>query len=568
MTEQDPSRRMGPIPLRSITPNADAEGCAFFAQAEDGARQCLAGQYPLNVTRGHAAAFCHTAHHVECAYYLAARESGRGGEELYDDSPRALEAAGVAASAWRPEEGEHPMHRERRFGLNLPPGVGVPKGALFALGAFALMMAVLYALQTYIGTDVSRFGQRLGGAASLLIPLGILGAVRWSVWLLKRLPASFYRPIENDYDCTATIITPVYGEDPVLFRRALDSWIANGPDRIIAVIDVTETTCEQIVREEYAGRVEIMPINLPGKRPALAAGVDASTTDIVVLVDSDVIWERDVLKKIKMPFKDPKIGGVGTRQNMYPTDGVKPTIWERMADIFLDIRYTDEVPATTVLGRAVSCLSGRTAAYRTELLQGLREPFLNETFNGKPCMSGDDKRYTTLVLQSGYKTWNQLNARVYSTFKPDFLGFRKQRIRWSRNSYRSDLRALWQGWVWRHPYLALMLVDKTVAPFTLLVGPIVLVVSLIVGDWPLVAALLVWWHVSRAIKIYPHMKRRPQDWVLLPLFLGMTYYMSLVKGYALFTINEHKWLTRAVAMVDGQAVRVSEAEQDGTAAAA
>ena len=124
--------------------------------------------------------------------------------------------------------------------------------------------------------------------------------------------------------------------------------------------------------------------------------------------------------------------------------------------------------ATTLLGRAVSCLSGRTAAYRTKLLQELREPFLNETFNGRPCMSGDDKRYTCLVLQRGYLTWNQLDAQVYSTFKPDFKGFQKQRIRWSRNTFRSDLRALWQGWVWKHPYLATILIDKTIAPFTLI----------------------------------------------------------------------------------------------------
>src|SRR5690606_20809696 len=137
---------------------------------------------------------------------------------------------------------------------------------------------------------------------------------------------------------------------------------------------------------------------IPGKRAALAAGVDAATTEIVVLVDSDVIWEADVLQKLKMPFIDPKIGGVGTRQNMYPSDGRKPTIWERLADIYLDIRYADEVPATTRWGRAVSCLSGRTAAYRTALLQSLREPFLNETFMGTHCMSGDDKRYTSLVL--------------------------------------------------------------------------------------------------------------------------------------------------------------------------
>ena len=392
-----------------------------------------------------------------------------------------------------------------------------------------------------------------------LIPIGTLGLFRWIMWVAKRIPALFYRPIDNNYNTTATVVTPVYNEDAVLFRQAIESWIVNKPEKIIAVIDVTDTTCMAIAAE-YP-EVDVIPIDIPGKRPALATGVEATKTDIVVLVDSDVIWEKDVLQKLKMPFVDPKIGGVGTRQHMHPSNGKRPTIWERIADIYLDIRYADEVPATTRWGRAVSCLSGRTAAYRTKVLQSLREPFLNETFFGTPCMSGDDKRYTCLVLQNGYNTWNQLNANVYSTFKPDFKGFVKQRIRWSRNSFRSDLRALWQGWVWRYPYLAVMLIDKTIAPFTLLVGPIVLLLSVILGHWQLAAALLIWWHLSRAFKIFPHLRKRPSDIFILPLFVGMTYYMSLLKAYALFSINEHKWLTRAVAVVDGKVARVSEADQ-------
>ncbi|MBC8163202.1 MAG: glycosyltransferase [Roseiflexaceae bacterium] len=398
-------------------------------------------------------------------------------------------------------------------------------------------------------------------AVLLLIPIGLIGAFRWLMWLAKRIPAMFYRPVWNQFNCTATIVTPVYNEDPVLFRKAIESWLANKPERIIAVIDVTDTTCMAIAREYPL--VEVEPIDTPGKRAALAAGVDMTTTAIVVLVDSDVIWEPDVLAKLKMPFVDPKIGGVGTRQNMYPSDGKRATLWERIADIYLDIRYADEVPATVVLGRAVSCLSGRTAAYRADLLKRLRSAFLSETFMGKPCMSGDDKRYTCLVLQSGYHTWVQLDAQVYSTFKPDFAGFQKQRIRWSRNSYRSDLRALWQGWVWRYPYLAVMLIDKTIAPFTLLIGPITLVIAIVLGSWKLVLALLIWWLVSRAVKILPHLMRKPADWLILPIFIGMTYYMSLVKAYALFTINEHKWLTRAVAVVDGKVERVSQAAQAG-----
>lgn len=376
------------------------------------------------------------------------------------------------------------------------------------------------------------------------------------MWFLTRISALFYRPIENDYDTTATIVTPVYNEDPALFRLALESWVANKPERIIAVIDVTDTRCMAVAREYAGAGVEVMPIDVPGKRAALAAGVDAASTDLVALVDSDVIWEPDVLRKVKMPFADASIGGVGTRQHMYPTDGAAATVWERIADMYLDMRYAGEVPAATRWGRAVSCLLGRTAVYRTRLLQGLREPFLNETFMGTRCMSGDDKRYTCLVLRSGYATWVQLDAHVHSTFKPDFAGFVQQRVRWSRNSFRSDLRALWEGWVWRHPFLAVLLVLRSVAPLSTLakLGALVFVDG--PTRWKIAVAMLIWQHAQQALKILPHMRRAPRDWLILPLVVGVHYYVSCVKVYALFTLRQHKWLTRKVAVVDGEVQRV------------
>jgi cellulose synthase/poly-beta-1,6-N-acetylglucosamine synthase-like glycosyltransferase len=384
--------------------------------------------------------------------------------------------------------------------------------------------------------------------ASLLI--GTVGLWRWTMWLFKRIPAMFYRPITNDYDCTATVVVAVFNENPVLFRHAIESWIANHPDRIIVVIDLADSSgvCQAVARE-YA-QVETLFGPVPGKRAALAAGVDACSTDLVVLADSDVVWAPDVLRKLKMPFANPKIGGVGSRAFMMPSNGAKPTRWERLADAFLDLRYSAEVPATTLLSCAVGCLSGRTSAYRTKLLQGLKEPFLNETFLGKQCISGDDKCYTYLVLKSGYHTWCQLNAHVYSTFRPDFTGFVQQRIRWTRNSFRSELRALGQGWLWRYPYLALVTLDKNIGLVTQLNGPVIFILAAIHGNPWLMLALVVWWHFTRAVKISAHLFRRPRDWLLLPLFIGTSFFLSLMKFYAFFTMNQQGWITRSGATVD------------------
>lgn len=77
-----------------------------------------------------------------------------------------------------------------------------------------------------------------------------------------------------------------------------------------------------------------------------------------------------------MPFNDEKVGGVGSGQVMRPVNLDKgPTIMERLADIRLSLRLFDAA-ASSVYDGSVSCLSGRTAMYRTVAL--LHEDFVKE----------------------------------------------------------------------------------------------------------------------------------------------------------------------------------------------
>ena len=62
------------------------------------------------------------------------------------------------------------------------------------------------------------------------------------------------------------------------------------------------------------------------------------------------------------------------------------------------------------------------------------------------------------MLASGYKTVHQSSARALSMFPDTFRAFVKQRVRWSRNSYRCYLTALWKGWLWRVPFVTKMTV--------------------------------------------------------------------------------------------------------------
>ena len=383
------------------------------------------------------------------------------------------------------------------------------------------------------------------------LPLGVLGLVRWTCWLIRRAPAALYRPVRGDFRLPLSVVVPVYQEDPEIFARAIESWLANEVEEVVLVIDATDLACQQIAAR-YP--VTVVVTDVPGKRDALRRGWEVCGTELVALVDSDTIWADDVAAEVCKPFADPRVAGVGTRQNVYNPRG----FLQRVNDMYLDYRYFDENAAQTRMGRAVSCLSGRTAVYRRHLLLEISEDFMAETFLGVPCMSGDDKRLTTLVLERGHLTYMQRSARVWSTFPGTPLVFVKQRLRWARNTWRSDLRALSRRWVWRHPFLAYTMIDKGVSSFTLLCSPFFMTWAIVRQDWFFAACLACWWWVSRSMKILPHLVRRPSSLLLVPGFVFVSFVMAVVKICALLTIRKQRWLTRQVQVEDGVVVRTGQ----------
>ena len=386
-------------------------------------------------------------------------------------------------------------------------------------------------------------------------PLGVLGLIRWATWLVRRIPAVLYKPVINDHRLPLSIVVPVYQEDPEIFAAAIESWLANDVEEVILVIDASDTTCQDIA-SRYP--VTVVITDVPGKRDALRRGWRAARTELVALVDSDTVWAPDVAAEVSKPFADPRIGGVGTRQSVYGSTG----FLARITDMFLDHRYFDENASQSVLGKAVSCLSGRTAVYRRELLLEIEDDFMNEKFWGVQALSGDDKRLTTLILERGHLTYMQRTAEVWSTFPDRWRTFFRQRLRWARNTWRSDLRALSRGWVWRHPFLAYTMIDKGISSFTLLVGPIVMGIALATQNWIFAGVLLLWWQISRSAKLLPHIRRRPSSFFFVLGYVVVSWVMAIIKIRALLTIRKQAWLTREVAVENGEVVRTSVVEHE------
>jgi N-acetylglucosaminyltransferase len=380
--------------------------------------------------------------------------------------------------------------------------------------------------------------------------LGIAGVVVWVLWAWRWSLSRLDRPVENDFRTTTSVVVPSFREDPDVLMRCLETWRAQDPTEIIVVVDVGDDDCFQRLTDLADPVVRPVRFEHRGKRSALGVGIRQATGEVVVLADSDTSWEPGLLAAVQMPFKDAKVGGVGSRQSVYER---KSAIWRRVASWMIDLRYFDYVPA---MGRAgsVVCLSGRTAAYRRSAVIPVLAHLEDEFFLGRRCIAGDDGRLTWLVLASGYKTVHQASAHAVSMFPDTFRAFVKQRVRWSRNSYRCYLTAAYKGWLWRQPLVSQATVLQILAtPITMgyALGSLLLGRLQVTGVG--ITLAVAWLLLGRGVRSFSHLRRHPGDFWLLPMIVAVTILVSLpIKAYAFVTMNRQGWLTREGQHVGGE----------------
>ncbi|KAI9265428.1 nucleotide-diphospho-sugar transferase [Helicostylum pulchrum] len=351
------------------------------------------------------------------------------------------------------------------------------------------------------------------GMLPFFLPLGIIGFYRYLWYFIKVLAWIVYEPVQPKVNPTytpsqdVTIVVPTIdaGEE---FKIAARSWLACNPKEIIII---TETSMrgplQELADEVDPEKIRVLTVSKANKRLQMVAGVNATTTEILVFADDDAIWKPTMLQYILACFEDLKMGGVGTCQTVHAvnTNGHQ-TVWEVLAGFRLSIRNI-EVAASTHIDGGVCCLSGRTAAYRTLILKdpAFQFGFQNDLWLGKyPLNSGDDKFLTRWMVTHGWNTFVQIFN-----------------------------------------------------PITLLSGPILVVVFALeqssgVGPtntplpiWNIILSYICWLLLTRGFKLIPHFFKRPLDVIHLPAWLLFNYYFAVMKVYALFTLHEVGWGTRA-----------------------
>ncbi|KAL5687450.1 hypothetical protein EMGR_001760 [Emarellia grisea] len=354
-----------------------------------------------------------------------------------------------------------------------------------------------------------------------------------SFWTFKPIP-----PPENP-KLTAqdvTVILPTLegcGDELVeTIRTILD----NHPYELLLVtIDANRKKAENMLSQMPASksRIRLFTVTHPNKRRQMTRAIPEVRTAITVFADDDVSWPRTVLPWILAPFeKDERYGGVVTCQRL--RRAVSPTfsqrIWGFLGALYLERRNFD-CAATTHVDGGLPCMSGRTVAYKTHILQdeGFTYAFTNEEWwFGKYQLNADDDNFITRWMVShGWETFMQYHpeAEVLTTLEdnPKFL---KQCARWSRSNWRSNLTTLLGD------LLLLFLCHKATISWE--------------GNSHALAmqALGVWMFISKFIKLLGHYIRYPVDVLLLPVSILFGYFHGGIKMYAVLTLNVTTWGSR------------------------
>ncbi|WIE60992.1 glycosyltransferase [Curtobacterium sp. MCLR17_032] len=409
-------------------------------------------------------------------------------------------------------------------------------------------LAALAASQTSTQVVIDQL-VAFGHEALKYVPVGIAGVIVWALWLYRVVLSARAKPVVNGFRTTTSVVVPSYHEDPDILLRCLDTWRSQNPDEIIIVLDIADTEAYQ--RIVAVGDPTVKPIlfHHVGKRSALGQGIRLARYDVVVLVDSDTSWEPGLLENVQMPFVDTTVGGVGTQQNVYQRNS---SIWRIIADWLVNLRYFNYVPAMGAAG-AVPCLSGRTAAYRRSAVLPVLDNLENEFFLGRRCVAGDDGRLTWLVLASGFKTVHQESAKALSMFPATGKAFFKQRIRWSRNSYRTYLTAIAKGWIWRVPFVTKITVLQIIlTPVTMGITMWYLLFSRLELSIVGAAFTIAWLLAGRAVRGFSNLRRHPLDLFVLPILAIVVIVIALpIKVFSFITMNKQGWLTRHADQMGG-----------------
>ncbi|KAK4902891.1 hypothetical protein LTR27_000830 [Elasticomyces elasticus] len=365
------------------------------------------------------------------------------------------------------------------------------------------------------------------------------------------------KPIRTNPAHTAkdvTVVIPTTFKSKTEFSLCLRNVVA---EMAAAVIVVTSNANVPLISEICAAmcctNVTVLGVDKLNKRVQMIKALKEVKTNLVVFADDDVFWPGGYLVRLLAVFDDPKTGAGGTRQRVRRNPGTYISIWNFLGIGYLERRAWNNV-CTNAIGGSLSTLSGRTAAYRTEILQ---KPALYEWLAHQ---TDDDKCLTRYVYSQGWRITIQSDSRaVLETTLEDNSKFLSQCMRWARGHWRGNSTVMQKETYWRSPRywwgLYVIYVSSVTCVSALLYDGMLfwLLTGAVQGsEYARTAyiSLVAWILFTKVVKMIPHFTRHPQDMMYIPFMILFSYLHGFINIYAYCTTSNTAWGGQSIASLE------------------
>lgn len=252
-----------------------------------------------------------------------------------------------------------------------------------------------------------------------------------------------------------TVVIPTIHNAFEELRPSLLSILRCQPRELILVTTQDKSSAlSTVVRSLGYLNVKVLHTQVANKRLQVCEALPKVKTTITVMADDDVTWPSTMLPWLLAPFEKTDVGAVGTCQRVKRerTGSWATRTWNWLGAAYIE-RRNFEISATHNIDGGTSCMSGRTGAYRSEILSShdFLHGFKNEKWRNWILNADDDNFVTRWLVSHQWKTWVQYEpeCELETTLENDHK-FLYQCSRWARSNWRSNWTSLVkERHVWR-----------------------------------------------------------------------------------------------------------------------
>jgi len=258
--------------------------------------------------------------------------------------------------------------------------------------------------------------------------------------LYRQNEQTHHAPHDTTNQPAVSVLIPARNEEKVIGRILQRMTELTYPKEKLEVIVTDDASTDQTSRiaEEFAKKHEYIKVvhrsleeGGKGKPAALNHGFKYVKGEIVYCFDADYYPQRDILEKLTVCFKDPKVGAVQGRVTVL---NEPDTLVTRLVALERTGGYRVDQFARDDLG-LIPQFGGTVGGFRRSLIESLGGWDVD--------MFAEDTDLTFKVYFAGYKIRYVNDAECYEEAVEDWQSYWRQRSRWAKGHMQCAFRHLW-----------------------------------------------------------------------------------------------------------------------------